>query len=456
FDGIWDIEEGQSYPYFKEPRVLVGLEIEGPSEVAEDSQIHYKAIAYYDIGNPKDVTASADWSVEPNDNCGIAAGLLSTERIDLPTDVAIAAQYSEGDINKIAEQNVSILAICPSGSALKFDGVDDYVKIKELVIETREFTVLAWAKYFGPGGGNYNTNMIFSQRDNRTGDNYSIVNLNAVNYYSSTLDYAHKASFQIRSSSGPLQRISVSKMPEDKWYFYAGTVDNDMIGLYINGQLVESQKNLQLGDYNISIDHICIGKDKYGSSSPAYFNGIIDKVSIFDKALSAEEIQGLMHSRPDADDPNLVGYWGFDEGEGQVAGDSSVYDNDGQLGSTPDEDNNDPVWVASDAPVGICSLEGIVERNLSDVWDTKVSILEQLYEVMAKEQALVDYMDEKFADRDFGDTSKGDVAKAKQKIHSAIQQEAKAQTAVDQSLDKIDAAMDTLGIESNTDGEPVE
>lgn len=154
-----------------------------------------------------------------------------------------------------------------------------------------------------------------------------------------------------------------------------------------------------------------------------------------------------MHAGPDIDDPSLVGYWGLDEGTGQVAADSSLYGNDGMLGSTPEVDDSDPVWVESDAPVGICTLEGIVERNLTDVWNAKVSILEQLYEAMAQEEALLDYMDEKFADRDFGGTSKGDVAKAKQKIRSAIQDETRAESDIDQSLDKLDEAMDTLGIE---------
>jgi len=43
--------------------------------------------------------------------------------------------------------------------------------------------------------------------------------------------------------------------------------------------------------------------------------------------------------------------------------------------------------------------------------------------------------------------NKGDIIKAKQKIHSAIQQETQAETAVDNSIDKLDDALDTLGIE---------
>jgi hypothetical protein len=55
--------------------------------------VQYKAIAYFDNNSTVDVTALAQWSVEPNNNCSIAAGLLTTEMVDLPTDITITAQY---------------------------------------------------------------------------------------------------------------------------------------------------------------------------------------------------------------------------------------------------------------------------------------------------------------------------------------------------------------------------
>ena len=44
-------------------------------------------------------------------------------------------------------------------------------------------------------------------------------------------------------------------------------------------------------------------------------------------------------------DSDIVGDWHLDEGVGQVAGDSSTNGNDGQLGSTPGADANDPTWI---------------------------------------------------------------------------------------------------------------
>ena len=75
---------------------------------------------------------------------------------------------------------------------------------------------------------------------------------------------------------------------------------------------------------------------------------------------------------------------------------------------------------------------------------------EKLYEAVAQEKSLWEYYGQKVKNRDFGNTSKGDVVKAKQKIHSAIHHEEQAETAVDKSIEKLDDALDTLGLEVNS------
>jgi hypothetical protein len=50
--------------------------------VTENSHAQYAAIAHYDYGITKDVTNSAQWSVEPNTIASVEDGLLHTQRID--------------------------------------------------------------------------------------------------------------------------------------------------------------------------------------------------------------------------------------------------------------------------------------------------------------------------------------------------------------------------------------
>ncbi|MHC4756101.1 MAG: LamG domain-containing protein, partial [Planctomycetota bacterium] len=222
------------------------------------------------------------------------------------------------------------------------------------------------------------------------------------------------------------------------------TYNGSVAKIYINGQ--------ETGSYNTSglipstSSPLLIGAhNKISDRNP--FNGIMDEVAIFNRALTAEEIQAGMYTKLAGDEPNLVGYWDFDEGEGQFAYDLSSNGNDGVLGRRLGPDGSDPNWVDSDAPVGICSLEEIVERNLLNVLGMKTDVLDILDEAIGKEEALWEYMDIVFKDQDFGNASKSDVVKAKQKIHSAIKHEEQAETAVDQSIDKLDDALDTLGIE---------
>ena len=104
----------------------------------------------------KDVTSTANWSVEPEGMASITAGLLTTERMNLPTDITLTAQYSEGENIQEAEKQASILTICPSGNALRFDGVNDYVNCgnaTDLNI-TDDITISAWI-YLDRGGNGF-------------------------------------------------------------------------------------------------------------------------------------------------------------------------------------------------------------------------------------------------------------------------------------------------------------
>lgn len=418
---------------------LLGLEVVGPDKVAENSQAQYNAIAFYERADI-DVTNSADWFVEPNDNCGIAAGLLTTEPIDLPLDLTIYAEYNEDGSSVEAEKDVEVFAICPSGSALEFDGINDYVDIDDDDFLTlTDITLMAWVK------------------SNDKSDYKHIIS----NYHiHSSAQFYHlyieagtgKGRFQVDDGSGtPPHVVGTTDITDGQWHHIAGVRDaaSDLLRIYVDGIPENSISDTTAPVAINPMNDLWIGGQYHFTSR--YFNGLIDEVAIYNKALSSEGIWQLMHTRPDSE-PNLVGYWDFDEGSGQEAADSSGNGNDGTLGSGPGIDNSDPNWVDSVPPVGICSVEGIVERNLLNVLGMKNDVLDILDEAIGKEEALWEYMDTVFKDRDFGNTSKGDVVKAKQKILSAIQREEQAETSIGQSLEKLNDALDALDIELNSNG----
>ena len=418
-------------------QALIHLEIIGPDEVAEDSQTHYQAIASYEGGSSADVTASAIWSVEPNDIADVNAGLLTTEMVDLPMDVTITAEYSEGGIDEVAEKNVSILTICPSGSALEFDGVDDYVGIQpttDFDFGTGDFTVTAWFKtdstVIGP--------QIINFRHN---DNNPHIEL----YVNGFVGLGSLGTHILTDSGAVRMEYAQAGINDSKWHNAAITFKNgesDGYKLYLDGaEVAQDTLSCTLSNW----DKITIGARILGVNQ---FSGTVDDVHIYNQALSAEEIQASMHLRPDTNDPNLVAYWDFDEGEGTVAGDSAG-GNDGTLESgycdPHDPECGGPVWVDSDAPVGICTLDGLVERNLNNIRDRKLGILGKLGIVLGKEYALLDYVDDAFHNGQLDNLNKGDVAKAKGKIHSAIRHEIQAKRNIYQSLDKLEDALIALG-----------
>ncbi|MBA7656445.1 hypothetical protein ES703_64369 [subsurface metagenome] len=188
-------------------------------------------------------------------------------------------------------------------------------------------------------------------------------------------------------------------------------------------------------------------KTVIGSGNTHYsdFYGTMDEVRIYNRALSPEEVWTNMHRRLAGDEPGLVGYWDFDEGEGQIVYDLSGSGNDGQLGSTPNPDVSDPAWVDSDAPIGICSLYQIATIAADGAVERKTALLEELLAALAQEWTAYEALEELLESGDYGDLSKGDIVTAKQKIHSAIQHQEQAIDALEKSIEKLKDALWFLG-----------
>lgn len=177
----------------------------------------------------------------------------------------------------------------PEDGALLFDGVNDYVNLSDLAVITTQFTVAAWANHYGLGGGTDQINLIFSQRDDKTGHNHSDISLTS----ELTPDVPY-VSAGVRSSSGPGQTIWHYKKDYYEWHHYALTVDSGYIKLFIDGVEVNSTVNVQLGDYVTSVDYVTIGRTRYSGRNTGFFNGVIDDVRIYDHALDADEVMALV------------------------------------------------------------------------------------------------------------------------------------------------------------------
>jgi len=82
----------------------------------------------------------------------------------------------------------------------------------------------------------------------------------------------------------------------EQFYHLTFTYDNSFMKLYIDGVKVASLK--QSGSFNSNDKSLIIGMRS--GNNDLYFNGIIDEVSIYKRALSAEEIKTRYEQGPDA------------------------------------------------------------------------------------------------------------------------------------------------------------
>ena len=221
------------------------------------------------------------------------------------------------------------------GSALSFDGVDDYAETTSFPsLRSNDFTMSAWINTNAPSV----TQGIISDGSGTGSTYYSIRVHNGVIVFS-TWDGASR------------ELIGIKSIEAGTWYHITVVWDKDMKkSIYVNGLLDASTEEYTsiTGD----VSGLRIGKHSY--SYPQYFDGQIDEVKIYDYARTEEEIRldynaGLAtHLGPSgktcSEDPagcmdfGLAGHWDMDEGNGSMINDKSGNNNHGTL-------TNGPKWT---------------------------------------------------------------------------------------------------------------
>ncbi|MCD6393231.1 MAG: LamG domain-containing protein [Planctomycetes bacterium] len=239
----------------------------------------------------------------------------------------------------------TVFAICPSGSALEFDGVDDYVSgsTSPFDFANTTFTVSAWFKKLNAKQG-----VIVSEGGKSTGWRLAITDSGQI--------FVH---LKKSNSYDAYVARTTDAYAGGQWHHVAAVITTNTSSssgnnadIYVDGDLVGVTHN-KIGPYAASTTGWAIGTREAGHSY--FFKGIIDEVAIYNRALSFEDVQRLLHEKPDIEDPSIAAYWNFDDGEGQIAADISGNGNDGTLGRTEDDDDSDPWWILDVAPVGICN-----------------------------------------------------------------------------------------------------
>ena len=159
------------------------------------------------------------------------------------------------------------------GKCLSFDGSDDYVNIKDgaLVANEPNSTIEVWIKWNGTMG----EKSIYDESISYGGTNFRIRLSDGV------------PNFDIHRVSGWCYTNNTTSITSNDWHHIVGVLSySGGMKIYVDGIEKGSNSNNLPSDY--SIQHSWIGR--YGQEG-FYFPGLIDEVRIYNRALSASEIQ---------------------------------------------------------------------------------------------------------------------------------------------------------------------
>jgi hypothetical protein len=89
-------------------------------------------------------------------------------------------------------------------------------------------------------------------------------------------------------------QVTTETTPEtNTWYHLSGTYDGSQLKIYLNGSLEGITQ--VAGAMGVSASDLNIGRDP-SNAEGSYWNGLIDEVEIFNRALSPSEIQAIYNA----------------------------------------------------------------------------------------------------------------------------------------------------------------
>lgn len=235
-------------------------------------------------GGPFTITATAG-TVSGTGSVTITAGLVGYW--DLDEGSGTVAADSSGKGNHGTLKNGPTWTTGRIGGALDFDGTNDYVNIGNILSSgASQLTVAAWVKRNSSG----DDRIIAKSASTSPSDPSYIFSLSA-------------SQSQIGMRLTGTRFWAEGGISNDVWQHLAFTYDGSMIRLYVDG--VEIASTPKTGAIPASNVTAVIGNNDPGLND-RYWDGLIDEVRIYERALNASGIAALAVSAPPPNQPPVV------------------------------------------------------------------------------------------------------------------------------------------------------
>ncbi len=242
--------------------------------------------------------------------------------------------------------------------ALSFDGSDDLVLIPDQnnSLDLSDFTIECRVQIKSPGKIHELVTKDAEGEDHSVNSNYS---------FDVWSDQKFRIIFENENQDNH-ELFSNTTLKVGEAYHMAATFDShsNALSLYLNGQL-DAGPTVVVGRPNHQNQPLRIGTG-YEGGPRTTTHGIIDEVRIWKVARSQNDIQATMNKLLLGNENDLVGYWRFDEGEGQIVHDLTAFQNHGKRGLSDASEMFDPTWVLSPWQIAVDSSDYALQFDGTD------------------------------------------------------------------------------------------
>ncbi len=182
------------------------------------------------------------------------------------------------------------------GKAVRFNGVDEYFRIGYNSLQLGEFTLSMWVKWEGEsdaeGGSGLLGQRIFSARGTHRDRQY--VTLSPMETIAQGAD-GLRLYMKYESSEWDRHQEQISSLPQDVWHHLAVVMNGQTLALYLDGALMDEELTM-MSLAQLRPQQLYLGKGPTRDGD-GYFNGLMDNVYLYKKALDAAALGALIEEQ---------------------------------------------------------------------------------------------------------------------------------------------------------------